>query len=76
MAMKPPPGQRCECRDHLKDGAPLRRVFYRRQRDKKPCYEWWCTSCDADLGDDWEQPRDESGRFMPALRCQTVPGLD
>jgi hypothetical protein len=53
------------------------RVFYHKLG--KYCYEWWCGDCCereeiSEREDGW--PQGEDGRFMTAVHCLTIPGLD
>lgn len=77
--IKPDPGQRCEHSRHT-PGAPernLQRVYY--DKHGKFCYEWWCEACYDEEGiepmeEEW--PTGADGRFMTAVHCPTIPGLD
>jgi hypothetical protein len=60
-------------------GGQLRRVYW--DKTEHRCYAWWCANCCSWLSDDdWEDwepwPTDEHGRFLAAVHCQTIPGLD
>lgn len=77
--MQPSPGQLCECSIHPlgQPSLDLMRVFYHKLG--KYCYEWWCGDCCereeiSEREDGW--PQGEDGRFMTAVHCLTIPGLD
>ena len=79
-------GQRCQNLRHgfLTPSLDLEKVYYEKGRTAfgapaKYCYEWWCNLCCEKEGvgereDGW--PTGDDGRFMTAVQCQTIPGLD
>ena len=88
---KPPPGQRCQHRDHgpLTPSEELRKVYYETggwrpdgaRTRRKLCYEWWCVFC-REYG--WDEisdmddgwPVGDDGKFMTPVQCEIIPGLD
>jgi hypothetical protein len=52
--------------------APQRERVYRyRERDEKPCYEFWCEECAEQLGElDGDFP------VKRAIHCPLIPGLN
>jgi len=82
----PPAGQRCQNPRHgpLTPSLELTKVYYEKGRTlrgapAKFCYEWWCEFCceEEEVGrmeEGW--PTGDDGRFMTAVQCQMIPGLD
>ena len=82
----PPADQRCQNLRHgfLTPSLGLKKVYYEKGRTLwgapiKLCYEWWCEKCcEGDevgvMEEGW--PTGDDGRFMTAVQCQMIPGLD
>ena len=78
----PDQGQICECPTHPlgQPSRELTRVFYHPHQRSKFCYEWWCAWCqdEEEIPEEWDEgwPQGEDGRFMAAVHCPMIPGLD
>lgn len=77
--LQPDPGQQCECPSHEPNQPSIKlgRVYY--EKPGKFCYEWWCEACyDREDIEPMEEgwPTGPDGRFLTAVHCQVIPGLD